>query len=205
MEAQKKIKALVFDMGGVLVRTDSRQSRTELAAQYGMTYEELEEIVYSCDTAALASVGKIPESAHWDEITRRFQLQPDELSSFKNRFWQGDQLNRELVDYIQSKRANYRTGILSNAWAGTRQTMQKRYRLLDYFDDAIFSAEVLMVKPDPAIYGLILGRLGVSAPEAVFVDDFIENIVAARALGMYAVHFRSNEQAIGEIEAILAV
>ena len=62
-----------------------------------------------------------------------------------------------------------------------------------------------MRKPDPAIYQLTIERLGDgSRPrECLFVDDNELNVEAARELGMTAVHFQSNEQAIGEIRAAL--
>jgi HAD superfamily hydrolase (TIGR01509 family) len=63
-----------------------------------------------------------------------------------------------------------------------------------------------MRKPDPAIYELTVDRLGdgIAPSECLFVDDVEVNIEAARALGMTAVHFRDNEQAIPEIRTALA-
>ncbi len=61
-----------------------------------------------------------------------------------------------------------------------------------------------MRKPDPRIYEVTLERLGVAADATLFVDDIEVNCDAARALGMQAVWFRSNAQAIGEIEQALA-
>jgi HAD superfamily hydrolase (TIGR01509 family) len=68
----------------------------------------------------------------------------------------------------------------------------------------IISAEVGLAKPDPRIYQLALERLGVDPPEAVFVDDFLRNVEAARAAGLHAVHFKGPEQARAELEQLLA-
>ena len=54
------------------------------------------------------------------------------------------------------------------------------------------------------IYEITLERLGVAAEAALLVDDIDINCDAARALGMRAVWFRDNDQAIAEIEAALA-
>jgi epoxide hydrolase-like predicted phosphatase len=67
--------------------------------------------------------------------------------------------------------------------------------LLDVFDVVIFSAEVRLAKPDPRIYQLMLDKLGVQAAEAIFIDDFQENIDAAQALGIHGVHFENSLQA----------
>ena len=63
-----------------------------------------------------------------------------------------------------------------------------------------------MRKPDPEIYELTLERLGgVPAEQCLFVDDIEVNVEAARELGMTAVHYRDNDQAIAEIRAALAL
>jgi putative hydrolase of the HAD superfamily len=65
------------------------------------------------------------------------------------------------------------------------------------------SAFVGMRKPEPAIYRLTCERLGVDASQCLFIDDIEVNCAAARAIGMTAVHFRDDEQAIREIGAAL--
>jgi putative hydrolase of the HAD superfamily len=74
----------------------------------------------------------------------------------------------------------------------------------EIFDVVVDSAYVGVRKPEPRIYELTLERLGVAAQAALLVDDIDLNCQAARALGLTAVWFRSNEQAIPEIEAALA-
>ena len=73
----------------------------------------------------------------------------------------------------------------------------------DAFDHLIISAEVGVVKPKAEIYLLALEQLKVSPSEAVFVDDFIENVEGARAVGMSAIHFKEPEQAIAQIQKLL--
>ncbi len=76
----------------------------------------------------------------------------------------------------------------------------------EIFELVVDSAFVGMRKPDPEIYELTLARLGpaISAEDCLFVDDILVNVDSARALGMTAVHFVDNEQAIGEIRAALS-
>jgi 2-haloacid dehalogenase len=65
---------------------------------------------------------------------------------------------------------------------------------LKKFDDVIVSSEVKLVKPDPAIYHLTLARIGYAAQECAFIDDHLPNVEAARALGFAAIHFQSPQQ-----------
>jgi epoxide hydrolase-like predicted phosphatase len=69
----------------------------------------------------------------------------------------------------------------------------------------IISAEERVAKPDRRIYQITMERLGMDPGEIVFVDDLIENVEAARQLGINAVHFQNNAQAITEVQRYLAV
>lgn len=78
-----------------------------------------------------------------------------------------------------------------------------KFPFFQHFDDVIVSSEVKLIKPDPAIYRLTLERIGCQADECVFVDDSLPNIEMARRLGFHAIHFRSPEQLQTELERIL--
>jgi len=67
----------------------------------------------------------------------------------------------------------------------------------------VVSAEEKLMKPDERIYRIALERIGIEAGEAVFVDDFPENVRAAKAIGMRTVWFRGREQTIRALRALL--
>ena len=87
---------------------------------------------------------------------------------------------------------------------GARKALTERWGLAAVVDEMVLSAEEGEAKPDPPIYRTALQRLGVQPHEAVFVDDMAVNVEAARSLGMAGVQFRSREQAIADVEQILA-
>ncbi|HEV7257712.1 MAG TPA: HAD family phosphatase [Bosea sp. (in: a-proteobacteria)] len=64
-----------------------------------------------------------------------------------------------------------------------------RFPFLQSFDGVVVSAHERVIKPDPAIYEILLRRYGLSAPGCIFIDDSAKNIEAARGVGMKAVHF----------------
>ena len=197
------IKAVVFDMGGVFIQTKDKNSRTQLAHKFGLSYDELSEFVFKSETAQLATVGAIEERAHWDFIAKHFTLNDIEIMKFWEDFWGGDQLDQELLLFTKTLKPDYAIGLLSNAWDGARDYLTRKFGFLDIFDVSVFSAELKMAKPDPAIYEWILDALQVNAGETIFVDDFIENIVAADALGIRTVHFKRTKQAITEIQTLI--
>ncbi len=197
------IKAVIFDMGGVLLRTVDGNPRKQLAGQLGITREELEQIVFASPSAHQAEIGAIDETVHWDWVRQYFQLKSEELPGFQEAFWGGDRMDSALLDFIRELRPAYRTGLLSNAWNGARKSVAARFGGLDVFDVAVFSAEVGMRKPDPRFFQWMFDRLQVSPAEAIFVDDFIENIQAAQQLGIHTVHFRSAQQAKQDVLGLL--
>ena len=201
--SENTIKALIWDMGGVLLRTEDDAPRKRLAGRLGTTRRVLEELVFGSPSAKQAMRGAIAIEEHWAAVGRTLRLSDKELIDFQKQFWAGDRVDNELVQTIRSLRGRYRTGLLSNAWSDMRETAEKVYDFLDAFDVIVFSAEIKMAKPDEEIYTYILNKLEIEPSEAVFVDDFIENIAAAEGLGIHAIHFKSQEQALRELDALI--
>ncbi|MEA5077392.1 MAG: HAD family phosphatase [Anaerolineaceae bacterium] len=197
------IKAVIFDMGGVILRSDDLTSRQELANRYAVTEEQLEDIVFDSPTAKVATVGQISEREHWQEVFAMLNVRPEDEQAFQDAFWAGDRIDRGLVKFLSDFRPHYQTGLLSNAWSGARDMLTQKYQAIDAFDTSIFSFEVGMAKPDPAIYHYILDLMQVKPEEAIFLDDFERNIIAANQVGIHGVRFLNREQAMRDILALL--
>lgn len=194
------IKAVIFDFGGVLARTKDHAGRRKWGDRLGMKLEQLIADVFDSETSRLASVGKIPAEQVWTDLARHYGLNDEETDEFYQDFWSGDELDKRLVDYLRSLRPRYKTAVLSNAWLNAREWFIETHGLGDAVDEMIISAEEGMAKPDPSIYQLAADRLGVQPDEAVFVDDALANVEAARAAGMRGVLFQDTDQAITEVE-----
>jgi len=93
------------------------------------------------------------------------------------------------LDLVRGLRSRYKVSVLSNADASLRSRLE-RDGIQGLFDDVVVSAEVGMAKPEPAIFRLAAERLGVLPGECVFVDDWDDNVVAARGVGMRGVVHR---------------
>lgn len=201
--AQQAIKAVIFDMGGVIIRSEDQSPRDRLAESLGITHQELIRQVFGSETASLATVGRISEAEHWQSVADHFGLDAQGLADFQKEFWAGDRADRSLLKFIDDLRPQYQTALLSNAWGGARKAVTESYNALYPFDVIIYSAEVHLAKPDAAIYHLALEKLGVQPGEAIFVDDFVENIDAAQAVGIHAVRFFNAGQAMNDVLEII--
>ncbi len=200
----KKIKAIIWDMGGVLLRTENKQPRLELANMLGISYEMLDQVVFASESAHSAERGEIADSAHWEYVAKTLHIATDELTSFQESFWSGDEVDQKLVSVIQKLKSTYAMGLLSNAWIDSRKVISQRFPgFLDVFDVSIFSAEVGLRKPDAQFFNWLLEKMKVKVNQAIFIDDFIENISAANALGLKTVHFKTANQTQSELELLL--
>ena len=197
------IRAVFFDLGGVILRTEYQAPREHLAERLNMEYEDLVRLVFESETSRKASVGAISEETHWEAVARRLN-RPQEIEAIRAEFFAGDVLDRGLVNFIRSLRPRWKTGVISNAWSGMRAYITAQ-KFDDAFDGLVMSAEVGVAKPKAEIYLLALEQLGVSPGEAVFVDDFDENVEGARVVGMSAIHFRDPESALAELKNLLKI
>lgn len=197
------IKTVIFDLGGVLVRTEDRRKREALAESHGMTYRELSEYVYNRQSAVRATVGEISAREHWQSVQEDLGLTDQELEDFKEEFWGGDVLDEVLVEFIRGLGLHYTTALLSNAWDDLRGVMEEVWEIDEIFNHIFISAEIGLAKPDDAIYQHVIREVGHQPGEMVFIDDFPENVEAARENGLNAILFRSREQALGELREVL--
>jgi epoxide hydrolase-like predicted phosphatase len=203
MKPNPTITTIVFDVGGVLVRTEDRRPRTMLADAFGMTYSELEDVVFNSDSGAAAQRGERTAAEHWEWVREQLGLKADELEPVRDAFFGGDVLDPEMIRFIRELGERYRLAILTNALDDARQALTGKFGLGNLFDPIVVSAEEKSSKPDERIFRIALERCGAAPEEAVFVDDFPENVRAARAIGMPTVWFRTRPQAIADLRKLL--
>jgi putative hydrolase of the HAD superfamily len=178
--------------------------RRSWEGRLGLAEGGLAEVVFDGPISRQATFGLASSEDVWRWVFATLGLSPAEGERLRADFWAEDRLDEDLIAYIRGLRRTLRVGMISNAWSDARHKLETLFRIADDFDPLILSAEVGLAKPDPAIFELALRRAGVDASQAAFVDDFEENVAAAAALGMHAVHFRSSAQAQAEISRRLA-
>lgn len=188
------VKAIIFDFGGVLLRTGDFTPRERLAADLNMSRHELEEFIFGGESGDKAQRGEISVQQHWEHLRSQLGNTPQEFTSLLERFFSEDKLDEELVDYVRELHKNYKTALLSNSWSDLREKIAQMWHIEDAFDTMIISGEVGVAKPDPIIFRLTLEKLGVEANQAIFVDDFQRNIDTAREIGMQAIRFQTAQQ-----------
>jgi len=96
------------------------------------------------------------------------------------------------VDILTSLRHDgFHLCALSNWSADTFPLVFELFEFLSWFDEVVLSGAVKLIKPDPAIYNLLLNRISREAHQCLFIDDHKDNIQAANQLGFQTIHFTS--------------
>jgi putative hydrolase of the HAD superfamily len=199
------VKAIVLDFGGVIIRTEDHTGRRELEKKYGLPQGSIHNLVFESEVSQSASVGELDSSKIWDFIAGELSLSDDELNQFKDKFWAGDFIDHELIEFMKSCRPIYKTAILSNAWNNLRSTLAEAYNIKEgeSVDHILVSAELGVVKPDPKIYQILAKTIDCDFNDILFVDDYIENIKSANSLGIQTIHYRPGLDLINEIKSRL--
>ena len=194
--------AVIFDYGRVLSLAPSDAELQEFAALVGVPEPPFFEI-YSA-TRHDYDCGRADFRRHWQTFAdaagvklRRAQV--ERIVGMETLMWL--RVNPKALALVREIKAyGVRTAILSNI-PHDLLTEVRKFSWLDEFEVKIWSCELGVVKPDPAIYRVCLDALGCNAGRTLFFDDRANNVEAARELGMEAHIFESAEQARRIVQA----
>jgi len=192
--AARKVRAIIFDIGRVLIRIDVARAMKGMASGTSLSPEEL-----------WLAIAKDPRWTDWQEgrisardwhlhVKQRFggpatferfaeawnlALDPEPI------------LSNELFEKLSK---NYRLALLSNTDPIHVAYMESRYDFFPYFPVRIYSCVLGAAKPSPLIYKEALRACLVRAEETVYVDDIAAYVEAAQRLGIRGIQFQSSEQ-----------
>lgn len=198
------LKAVLWDLGGVLVRTQDWSPRQAWERRLGLPEGGLSELVFRGEVGRLAAIGRASAADIWRAIADRFDLNEGEKAQIEADFWRGDEVDEQLIAFIRSLRPRAATGLISNAWPDLRAAIEGRWGIADAFDVIVISAEAGVTKPDARLYRLALDQLHIGPEQAIFIDDFEENVEAARKLGMQAILFVDAHQAMDRVRRLMS-
>ena len=204
------IKALIFDVGGVLFLAKDKQrdlmlsykELCKLIPKINMSGEEFFEKskkIYFSSTK-----GEISKEQTLDSLSKILNISPKKVEELIIKALKDNIVeNKDLIKLIRNlKKKGYKTAILSIQWHLSLKILNpKRYSKL--FDESVISCFDKIRKPDPKSYQLILEKLKVKPEEALFVDDKQENLDAAEKLGIKSLIFENNKQFFTELKKLL--
>jgi putative hydrolase of the HAD superfamily len=176
----------------VLTAGQDMEAHAELLRITGLPLEQFESL-YWADRHAYDE-GKLSGITFWQKFIRDAGLDQlnqtaiETLNQVDARMWTTQ--NPAMLAWQQALKARgLLTGILSNMGDHVLENIEREFDWIHRFDALVWSFQLGMAKPDPAIYHAVLSKLGTDPAETLFIDDKQVNIEAARSLGMCAIQF----------------
>ena len=208
----KKTDAIIFDLGGVLLNLDFKRSIDAfIEVGFRNIEQELSRLLVSRPAGNdlsffhLYETGRISSREFRDELRKHAGNDiPDEDI---DRAWTAMlvDLHKENVSILEKLKSSYRLFLLSNTNAIHIETLLENKgkgegfsRLTGLFEKVYYSHEIKMRKPDREIFDHVMKDAGLKAENALFIDDSIHNIEAAREAGLQAYHHKANTS-LGEV------
>jgi len=197
------IKAIIFDFGRVISAQKPmslfRDYERDLALQPGV----LNRTMFGSDAWHKVLIGQVSLEDYWREIGPALGLHtPEEIEAFRLRYFADEAINEGVLDLIRRLNGHYKLAVLSTSPPRLTQWLED-WEILDLFDVVVCSGDEGLVKPDQAIFRLALERLEVAPEEAVFIDDTLGHVEAARSLSLHGIHFTTAEALESDLTDLL--
>ena len=191
----------MFDLGGVLIDWDPRHLYRKLLADEAAVEEFLATV---CTPAWNAEQDRgRPFAEGVAGLVERHPVHAAAITAYHERWT--EMLGGDIGGTVELLAELRDTGVplyaLTNWSAETFGTARERFGFLEWFDGVLVSGEERMIKPEPAIFRLLLDRFGLDPGTAFYVDDSPANVAAASELGFDAVRFTGPEQLRRDLEA----
>jgi putative hydrolase of the HAD superfamily len=195
------IKAVIFDLGKVIVPFDFSRAYRAMAEHCPYSPEDIPKRIGSVPTDLLRRFesGQIEPEHFVEQLCGILELRIEYAHScelFSGIFLPGTLIPESMLEGL---RRRYRLLLLSNTNAIHFPMIRQNYPLLRHFDDFILSYEVGAMKPSPRIYEEAVTRAQCAAGECFFTDDIAEYVAGAREAGLDAVQFQSAAQIQSEL------
>lgn len=196
------IKALLFDLGGVLIHLGDHAPVTHWAARLDMPTTTLVERVFGHPAGYAAIIGEFSAEQYWQAVAADLGLLINDATALGSDFAALAQWDSAALTYLASLKPRYQLGVITGAMSDARAMIEARVGR-DFFDVIVITAEERLAKPDPALYLAAADRLAITPAEAVFFDDWLESVEGARGVGMQAVHVLPNDRLVDLIRAMV--
>ena len=194
------IKAIIFDLGNVLVYNHPERAAEKFSEPGGFSMDKTIKVMDEHKDYMSGNVSPEYFARQWIEYLH-LGVSEDEFHAIYSDIFD---VNEDTLDVVDALKENYSLLMLSNTEVVTIRHLRKKFpRVFAPFDRLFFSYELLCVKPDREIYEKTLDISGLRPEETVFIDDKIENIVGARNAGINAIQFLNAEQLRKDLEKYL--
>ena len=191
----KKTKAILFDLGNVILDFDFTPAFRKLSGASRRPAEEIKAFFFASGLEVLYDGGKISSRQFYAHVKKELKHGLD-YTEFKKIWNEIFTLNREIANLIERLRPHYRLVLISNTNAMHYEHARLKYPVLRHFDQKILSFKEKVRKPDERIYRKAIRACRAAAGEIFYIDDREDLTEAASALGLKTFTYKNNVKAL---------
>jgi len=196
------IKAIIWDLEGVLLRTKGKFLYQAAAERLKLPYETIRPFFYSEFNDRLDR-GEFTQDEFWNHILQSLGLPPEEIQHLRDFLRNDFFIDSEILADIRMYRQSFKTGLLTNFSEVLRPMLNSHWNVDGTFDEIVISCEIGMIKPHADIFEYMLKKLGCTAEETLFIDDKPANVEGAHDIGLHAVLFTNRQEMNTRIHQVL--
>lgn len=201
-EDEGGIRAIVFDLGGVVFRYLPQRRLDALAHQTGLGQTTLTRRLFDSGFSASCDGGTLTgEQIHREAcrlIGRRMSMK-----KFSTLWLTAFAPDENVVNLVRRLGTRYRLALATNNSTMVREGLTREYpEVMNLFRPQVFSCDLGVMKPDPRMFRTLATLLDTRPENTVYIDDSPVNVAAAASLSMIAIRFTSAEDLCGRLESL---
>jgi putative hydrolase of the HAD superfamily len=199
-----KIKAIIFDLGGVIIDLDFSNFYNKIIIQSPLNRPQTPIMLEFFRQSDIYHQGNMTDDEFYQLACDLLQVCMVDQSEFFTAFNSIiSDTNPEVIDLIKKIRDSnqYKLIALSNVNSSHWDyILNKKWDFIDYFDELILSHEIHLVKPNPKIFNYAIKKAGCRSNQILYIDDGLNNIRSAIELGIIGIKYSSYNQLINELK-----
>lgn len=187
------VRVVIFDLGNVILPVDGNRLAKKLKIDSDLIEDKLLDYIQKEMIISGFESGHVNPKSFYLKVVQDLGLVRFTFEKFVEVFNDIFDEDQAVIDLLHQLKGKYKLGMISNTNTIHAEFLKSQYDLFNHFDSLIFSHEVGLRKPDPAIYHLALKSLQAQPHETVFIDDLLTNVQGAIQVGMKGIHFKTAE------------
>lgn len=195
------IKAIIFDLGGVVFTNGTKKFSEHLAQNYQVDIEKAKALLDKSDIGNAYRTGHMTREEFWNVVKKELDLM-EEIDILEQKWIDVYLPIEETRDIIMRLAKEHKVYFLSDNVKERVDAVDKKYNFKSWFHDGVSSHEVGIRKPHPDIYKIAHAQTGVSPQEILYIDDKENNLAPAQELGMQTLLFESPQKLQHDLETI---
>ena len=202
MKQKPDIRAILFDMGNVLISFDAKRSVRAFSELLGVPAEKLWEAFFISEMEKAYTRGEISSQEFFRRACQHFPSKKIDFQTFAHLWNDIFTENHEMEGLLKKLKKNYPLYLISNTNELHYEYVKKKFSIVSHFTQCFPSHAVGHRKPDKAMFEHVLREIRFKPEETVFVDDIAEFVESARQLGICVIQFTSREALEGDLRRL---